>query len=186
MKRALMIIPFDDLYGGVDELLAELAATASGAFGFSTATRETSAGSLPLPASAFSRRRGQYDAFGLLAELVRRKSARETEQETLILGVTAADLFAPGLNYVFGLADRDSGAAVISLHRLAPEFYGEKSDLELLKERAGKEAVHELGHLFGLSHCSNAGCIMRFSSRIAETDDKGPGFCAGCEPFTNN
>jgi len=193
MKQALLIAPFEDLYGegsgagldsfgNVDELLDGLAAVAEAAFGFSTVTREIPAGSLPLPVSAFSRRRGQYDASGLLEELVRRKSARKTEEETLLLGVTAADLFAPRLNYVFGLADRDSGTAVISLCRLAPEFYGEKPDLELLKVRAGKEAVHELGHLFGLSHCANAGCIMRFSSTIAETDAKGPGFCASCEP----
>jgi archaemetzincin len=36
-------------------------------------------------------------------------------------------------------------AALISLFRLKPEFYGEPANEELFLERAVKEAVHELG-----------------------------------------
>jgi predicted Zn-dependent protease len=38
--------------------------------------------------------------------------------------VANADLYAPGMNFVFGLADSDGRRAVISLARLRPEFYG--------------------------------------------------------------
>ncbi|MDO8736531.1 MAG: archaemetzincin family Zn-dependent metalloprotease [Thermoleophilia bacterium] len=185
MKPELLIIPLRDLYDGgsdassgeVDGLLAQLAVVAGAAFGYAPVSRESIAGALPLPAGAYNSRRGQYDAGGLLEAL-----AKRSDGEALILGVTAVDLFAPRLNFVFGLSDRNTGTAVISLHRLAPEFYHEEPDTDLFKERVGKEAIHELGHLLGLSHCTNAGCIMRFSSTIAETDEKGPGFCESCEP----
>ena len=75
---------------------------------------------------------------------------------------------------------RTRGVAVISLHRLTPEFYGEAEDPRLLLERAVKEAIHETGHMLGLTHCQRPGCIMRFSNAIADTDNKGPGLCEDC------
>ncbi len=80
------------------------------------------------------------------------------------------DLTVPGLNFVFGLADPARGAAVISLARLYPEFYGQPRDPRRFKERAVKEAVHELGHLLGLGHCPDPACVMSFSNSLADTD----------------
>jgi len=40
--------------------------------------------------------------------------------------------------------------------RLRPEFYGLPENRALLPLRALKEAVHELGHLFGLGHCPDS------------------------------
>ncbi|MHB9112248.1 MAG: archaemetzincin family Zn-dependent metalloprotease [Thermoleophilia bacterium] len=202
MKSSLLITPFNDLadgddpgrggHGRVSELLAVLGAAASAAFGFAVVSR-TATGELqphmvssverqpaepfpePLPTGAFDSRRGQYAAVGLLAFL-----ARRTESGLAVLGVTGVDLFAPRLNFVFGMADRAAGTAVISMHRLTPEFYGEAPDPVLSRERAAKEAVHELGHVLGLAHCSSSGCIMRFSSTIEDTDDKDTGFCGRC------
>jgi archaemetzincin len=105
--------------------------------------------------------------------------ARQPEDE-VILGVTGVDLSVPGLNFVFGLADPRNHCAVISLARLYPEFYGQPRNPRLFKERAIKEAVHEIGHLFGLDHCPDPACIMFFSNSLADTDRKGPGFCASC------
>jgi archaemetzincin len=106
-------------------------------------------------------------------------AARRLEEE-VVLGVTGVDLTAPGLNFVFGLADPRSRAAVISLARLYPEFYGQPRDPRRFKARAVKEAVHELGHLLGLGHCPDPACVMSFSNSLADTDKKGPGFCAPC------
>lgn len=95
-----------------------------------------------------------------------------------VLLVTDRDLYAEGLNFVFGLAWKR--VAIISTHRLHPEFYGQPADRKLFIERALKEAVHEIGHLHGLSHCSNERCVMRFSNSILDTDYKSYMPCERC------
>ncbi len=65
-----------------------------------------------------------------------------------VLGVTDQDLFIPILTYVFGEAQLEGAAAVVSTARLAVDvdLFGRR----VLAERLAKEAVHELGHCFGL------------------------------------
>jgi archaemetzincin len=64
---------------------------------------------------------------------------------------------------------------------LRDEFYGLPPNPAALKSRLVKEAVHELGHTFGLVHCPNACCVMYFSNSLGDTDRKGPGFCSACK-----
>lgn len=90
-----------------------------------------------------------------------------------VVGLTGADLYSHGLNFVFGLADARSGCAVVSWHRLV----GESSIWTL---RLAKEIVHEVGHLHGLRHCPNPRCIMWFSNTLAETNRKDLHFCGEC------
>ena len=97
----------------------------------------------------------------------------------------SADLYAPGLNFVFGIADTEGRRALISLARLRPEFYGSPPDDTLFRQRAVKEAVHELGHTCGLGRCHDPRCIMFFSNTLHDTDVKGPGFCAACRQMVN-
>ena len=63
-------------------------------------------GNLPLPASC-PEGRSQYPGAPFLAAL----AAARPPGEEVILGVTGVDLTAPGLNFVFGLADPRSRAA---------------------------------------------------------------------------
>jgi archaemetzincin len=49
-----------------------------------------------------------------------------------------------------------------------------------LAERLAKEAVHELGHTFGLLHCETRGCVMSRSAGLRDVDAKRPGLCADC------
>ena len=132
-------------------------------------------GNLPLP-GACPEGLSQYPGAPFLAAL----EATRPPGDEVILGVTGVDLTAPGLNFVFGLADPRNRAAIISLARLYPEFYGQPRDPGRFKARAVTEAVHELGHLLGLGHCIDPACVMAFSNSLADTDRKGPGFCQPC------
>ena len=74
-------------------------------------------------------------------------------------------------------ASKPSGkACVISLFRLYFD-----ADEERFRGRALKEAMHELGHTFGLGHCADPGCVMWFSNTLGETDRKGAAYCPRCE-----
>jgi archaemetzincin len=132
----------------------------------------------------FVKERGQYLADGLLGDL----SAIVSEPGTIPLGIMAADLFSPGMNFVYGIAG--AGGALVSVFRLRQEFSGvrhrhpgpggREPDPEILRKRVLTETVHELGHALGLAHCEYPGCVMYFSSWIGDTDRKGPGFCFRC------
>lgn len=100
--------------------------------------------------------------------------------DEVLLGVADVDIYVPLLNFVFGEADPSARVAVISVTRLRPTFYGLQDDHRLFLERVGKEAVHELGHIFHLKHCSQRRCVMFFSSSLADTDLKENGFCHRC------
>lgn len=90
------------------------------------------------------------------------------------------DAYSNGLNFVFGEAHRGGGVGAVYLSRLRQEFYGFSPDTRLFRQRIIKEAVHELGHVFGLLHCEKRSCIMHFSNSLRDTDFKDPYFCNRC------
>jgi archaemetzincin len=127
------------------------------------------------PAFAWNRDRGQYYSTALLEQL-----AREAGSGARILGVTGFDLFVPVLTFVFGEAQVGGSAAVISSFRLREEMYGLTADAELLLERLTKEAVHEIGHTFGLRHCDDWTCAMASSNAVERLDIRTASFCERC------
>jgi archaemetzincin len=127
---------------------------------------------------AYDAQRGQYHASKLIASL----STSRRERDERVVGITEVDLYAPGLNFVFGEADIVHKVVIISLCRLRQEYYGLAPDRTLFIQRATKEIVHELGHTFSLEHCPDPRCVMHFSNCLADTDWKEASFCSKCRP----
>lgn len=159
--------------GDVDrELLDYLAFTLSGTF-------RTRCSELPLKVeahAAYNQTRRQYHSTQLLRQLHDLREARGPK----ILGVTELDLFIPIFTFVFGEAQVAGSCAVMSAHRLHQEFYGLPADRKLWLTRAEKEATHELGHAFGLTHCRSFDCVMRFSNSVDDVDVRPSEFCNVC------
>ncbi|WP_202320119.1 archaemetzincin family Zn-dependent metalloprotease [Archaeoglobus neptunius] len=109
--------------------------------------------------------RGQFNSTCLLKRLT---------PSRITLGVVDLDIYAEGLNFVFGEAELFGKRAVVSVYRL------KSNDSRLTAERLVKEAVHEIGHVLGLRHCKNRNCVMSFSNNIFDVDRKGSEFCRNC------
>jgi len=125
------------------------------------------------PGHAFDPRRRQHASGEILRWLL-----PLAPQGGKVLGITDRDLFIPILTYVFGEAQLGGAAAVVSTARLRDEL--EPTASRVLRERLAKEAVHELGHCFGLRHCRTSGCVMGRSSSVRDVDEKGQGLCPDC------
>lgn len=128
------------------------------------------------PELAFDGSRGQYNSTELLAQLLEETAASNAS----VLGIAGVDLFIPILTYVFGEAQLDGRAAVVSTYRLDPTRYGLAANQRLLLDRLAKEAIHELGHTRGLVHCNQAVCVMRSSTYVEDIDLKSAQFCSAC------
>ncbi|MEM2352254.1 MAG: archaemetzincin family Zn-dependent metalloprotease [Thermoproteota archaeon] len=138
---------------------------------------EISKHALKTPLYAYDKARKQYNSTLLLEHL----AAVKPKGYGKCLGIFNVDIYARGLNFVFGEAIPNGGEALISLYRLRPEFYGDPPDEKLFRARVVKEAVHELGHAFGLTHCINSECVMHFSNSIIDTDFKSIQPCLACQ-----
>jgi archaemetzincin len=131
---------------------------------------------MPDPDYAYNKKRNQYLSIAILNAIMGQKEYVPYEK---ILGMVDHDLYVPELNFVFGEAGRK--AAVISVTRLRQTFYHLPEDQDLFHKRVLTEAVHELGHTFGLGHCENPRCVIFFSNSLTDTDRKGSEFCQKCK-----
>jgi archaemetzincin len=125
------------------------------------------------PAGTLDPRRGQH-ASGVILRWLLEAGPRGGK----VLGVTDQDLFIPILTYVFGEAQLGGTAAVCSTFRLAEGI--DLAGPRLLTERLAKEAVHEVGHAFGLHHCDTPACVMGRSAGLRGVDEKSHLLCTTC------
>ena len=152
--------------------IEELGKTVFNVFGY-----HTKVGNLDIDLDkTFDHTRHQYNSSQILLQII----AKPPADAVKVLGVVNVDLFIPILTFVFGEAQLRGTGSVIALHRLNNKFYGLAESSELLRERLVKEAIHELGHNFGLVHCSNQSCVMKSSTYVEEVDQKSREMCSRC------
>ncbi len=126
------------------------------------------------PISAFDWARMQYRA-DVVNGWLYKVLAGALGDRRLGLGIVNADGYVEGLNFVFGLASPDLRVATVYVRRLESG-----ASLETYRVRLLKEAMHEVGHLLGLGHCEDPGCVMSFSNSLQDVDRKEARFCERC------
>jgi archaemetzincin len=130
----------------------------------------TSKAQLQTPVYAFNKDRNQYHSNAIMRRLVALLPGQQW-----VMGVLDVDLFVPDSPFVFGEADRESRIALVSMYRLR-----QGADPEVLRRRLQVEAVHEAGHLVGLSYCEDPRCVMFLATSVSEVDRKGLALCNLC------
>ena len=155
-----------------NKLLDDLCHAVSGAFGLPVSALRKS---FPID-QGYDPVRNQFNSSWILSQLLE----KAPEESCKILGVTEVDLYVPVLTFVFGEAQVDGKAAVVSSFRLRDELYGLPRNPKRLKERLEKEAIHELAHTFGLIHCRDPECVMHSYTYAEEIDFKSKDFCHTC------
>jgi archaemetzincin len=83
-----------------------------------------------------------------------------------LMAVTMCDLYPkPEWNFVYGLARLTQRVGIFSFVRHAPSGRGPEKWLGAqLLHRSLKTLLHEIGHMFGLKHCTWYNCLMRGSN----------------------
>lgn len=170
MDHKIILLPFGKIEGWVLDVLEKELETR-----FDGKVERHSA--IEVPREAFNQARRQYYSTYVLNTL---HGLMEPEDQARVLGIADVDLYVSGLNFVFGEAELGGQFAVISLTRFRQSFYSLPENKALFLERAKKEAVHELGHVFGLEHCPDSECVMHFSNSLPDTDRKNASFCPIC------
>jgi len=137
---------------------------------------------MPSPDYAYDRDAKKYVAIYMVKELLK----VDVPEDAKILGVANVDLYVPesDFEFIFGQAQfgRNGRAAIISTLRMDPKSYvGGKPNDELLIQRMMKEAIHELGHVFGLRNCSEIECVMYLPKNLKSLDKKSDSFCLNCQ-----
>jgi len=125
---------------------------------------------------AYDANRNQFHSTLILDAL-----AQKTPQEYMkVLAVVQVDLFIPILTHVYGEAQLNGTASVISTFRLN-EGLSAIEITEKYQERIVKEAIHELGHTFNLRHCPELSCIMHYCRDESDVDRKSDQLCRYCK-----
>jgi archaemetzincin len=171
-KRIIAVVPVGD----VPELAPRV--IAAHIIGFLKLAAEVLAPAEP-PAAAFDESLGRYNAAKILSCF--ESGPHDTYDK--VIAVLNVDLFIPTFAYVFGEAKQGGKHALVSLFRLAKENEGRNPASAILYERAAKVALHELGHLYNLTHCEDISCLMHYSGGLTDLDDIPLYFCRYCNTY---
>lgn len=131
-----------------------------------------------LPKSAFLPARARYDAPSLLQEL----KSLHLPQYRFVAGLTASDISMPKNSTpdfgIFGLGSMDGGSCISSIKRLK-----KNANQHQLEDRIFKVVLHEIGHNYGVPHCTNnLPCFMKDAkAKISTVDNEPMDMCASCK-----
>lgn len=100
------------------------------------------------------------------------------------IAVTMTDLYPdPERNYVFGQASLRNRVGVYSFARYDRQFFGDApqaGDDQRYLRRCLDVFSHEVGHMYGMAHCTHYECLMNGSNNLKEADSQSPHFCPIC------
>ncbi|NVM23443.1 MAG: hypothetical protein HWN68_16880 [Desulfobacterales bacterium] len=123
----------------------------------------------------------QYRTGYFLLELLPKRLPQDA---VCYLAVTMADLYPDERwNFVFGQASLSDRIGVFSMVRYFPRFWGGEESGEsrtIALRRCCKVLVHEVGHIFGLTHCIYYRCAMNGSNSLEESDRRPLHLCPVC------
>jgi archaemetzincin len=135
--------------------------------------------SMQNPFYALDKQRLQYDVGPILRQL----ESRLFKSVDKVIGILDVDLFVPVFTHVFGEARQGGRVALLSIFRLRENGMDTISDSAIALERAAKIALHELCHLYDLTHCENRHCLMHFSGSLSDLDQGSFNLCRYCKRF---
>lgn len=128
---------------------------------------------IEIPYKFYNAYRGQYNASYILEYL----KEKVKEPYIALAGITKDDLYVSNLNFVFGLGNPNIKCGVYSFAR-----YGEaRANNNIFLKRILNVMTHEIGHIFGLSHCIFYKCSMNGSNSLKEADKRPLNLCPLCE-----
>lgn len=130
----------------------------------------------PLPPHTYHLFRNQYHSTRLLEYLL----SEDHAEPFRVLGITTVDLYIPIFTFVFGEAQLDGKAAIISTFRPEGGADNIRPPRPIFLERLVKLSLHELGHTFNLPHCRQDGCLMGFAANLEILDQKNLELCEYC------
>jgi archaemetzincin len=131
------------------------------------------------PSYALDTQRRQYNA----AVVIRKLESISFHQHDKIVAVVEVDLFVPIFTHVFGEARQGGNTALVSMYRLGKTGKDHLPASSMALERAAKIALHELGHLYDLSHCMDSNCLMHFAGDLEDLDRTPLYLCRYCTAF---
>jgi len=101
-----------------------------------------------------------------------------------VIALTNEDLFTESeQEFSFGYASLVARVGVYSFARFDPQFSGEPRGpdfRQVILARSLKIMTHEVGHMFGLEHCTYYSCVMNGASDLIETDRHPLHMCPVC------
>ena len=148
-------------------------------FGFENQKTQINQPIVQVPRYLFDNARHQYRSDRLLSWL---EQTLRPSNDIKLVALCNFDAYFGNYNFCFGHAVIGGSIASVYLQRLLPhsDIDGEERLRALFQNRLIKEVAHELGHTFGLRHCSSNSCVMYKSKSINDTDIKNWKFCKIC------